>query len=123
MLEREIARTFIQTTEFTKQWKNLGFNDEDLRQLELLILQRPDIGPVMEGTGGLRKMRFAYEGRGKSGSVRVCYVDFICLETGYLITAFPKNEKDNLSKAERNEIKKRLNILLGELKKEAFTNE
>ena len=123
MLEREIARTFIQTTEFTKQWKNLGFDDEDLRQLELLILQRPDIGPVMEGTGGLRKMRFAYEGRGKSGSVRVCYVDFICLEIVYLITAFPKNEKDNLSKAERNEIKKRLNILLGELKKEAFTNE
>lgn len=117
MLERQIARTFIQTTEFTKQWKNLGFDDEDLRQLELLILQHPDIGPVMEGTGGLRKMRFAYEGRGKSGSVRVCYVDFICLETVYLITDFPKNEKENLSKAERNEIKKRLSILLEELKK------
>lgn len=117
MLERQIARTFIQTTEFTKQWKNLGFDDEDLRQLELLILQRPDIGPVMEGTGGLRKMRFAYEGRGKSGSARVCYVDFIYLETVYLITAFPKNEKENLSKAERNEIKKRLSILLEELKK------
>lgn len=116
MFEQEIARTFIQTTEFSKQWKNLGFCEEDLRQLELILLQRPDIGPVMEGTGGLRKMRFAYEGRGKSGSVRVCYVDYVCFETIYLITAFPKNEKENLSKAERNAIKKRLHLLLEELK-------
>ena len=116
MFEQEIARTFIQTTEFSKQWENLGFREEDLRQLELILLQRPDIGPVMEGTGGLRKMRFAYEGRGKSGSVRVCYVDYVCFETIYLITAFPKNEKENLSKAERNAIKKRLHLLLEELK-------
>lgn len=61
-------------------------------------------------------MRFAYEGRGKSGSVRVCYVDYVCFETIYLITAFPKNEKENLSKAERNAIKKRLHLLLEELK-------
>lgn len=116
MFEQEIARTFIQTTEFSKQWENLGFCEEDLRQLELILLQRPDIGPVMEGTGGLRKMRFAYEGRGKSGSVRVCYVDYVCFEIIYLITAFPKNEKENLSKAERNAIKKRLHLLLEELK-------
>lgn len=59
----------------------------------------------MQGTGGLRKVRFAIENRGKSGSIRVVYVDFVIYETIYLISAYSKNEKDNLSKAERNAIK------------------
>jgi hypothetical protein len=60
----------------------------------------------MRGTGGLRKIRIAFEGRGKRGSGRVAYVDFTVFESIYFITAYPKNEKDNLSKAERNEIAK-----------------
>lgn len=60
----------------------------------------------MTGTGGLRKMRFAYEGRGKSGSTRVCYVDFVVYQTVYLITAYPKNKKANLNKSEKNDVKK-----------------
>ena len=66
-----------------------------------MIMQNPEIGPIMRGTGGLRKMRFAYEGRGKSGSTRVCYVDFVFYETGYLISVFPKSEKANLSNEEK----------------------
>ena len=58
----------------------------------------------MQGTGGLRKLRIAFEGRGKSGSGRVCYVDFVVYSKIYLITAYPKNEKENLSKAEKNAI-------------------
>ena len=45
-------------------------------------------------------------GQGKSGSGRVAYIDFTVYETVYLITAYPKSEKDNLSKAERNAIAK-----------------
>lgn len=67
----------------------------------------------MQGTGGLRKLRFAFENRGKSGSARVCYVDFAIYEKIYLITVYSKNEKDNLSKEERNSIKS----LLKELEK------
>ena len=66
---------------------------------------------MIQGTGKLRKMRFAFENKGKSGSSRVCYVDFLIHETVYLITVDSKNEKDNLSKAERNEIKKFIDIL------------
>ena len=106
-----MTRTFIQTTEFERNWKELGFTDDDLRRLELEILKNPKTGAVMQGTGGLRKMRFAFEGIGKSGSVRVCYVDFVIHETVYLITVYPKNKKDNLSKAERNEIKKLIELL------------
>jgi len=115
MFEKEMTRTFIQTNEFLRQWKKLGFAEEELRQLELMIMHNPEIGVVMQGTGGLRKMRFAYEGRGKSGSTRVCYVDFAYYETVYLITAYAKNQKDNLSKEERNSIKKSIEFLESEV--------
>lgn len=65
----------------------------------------------MQGTGKLRKMRFAFDGKGKRGSVRICYVDFLLYETVYLITVYSKVEKDNMSKAEKNQIKKIINIL------------
>lgn len=60
MFEESMTRTFIQTDEFVKQWALLGFNDDDLRRLELMIMRNPEVGPVMQETGGLRKMRFAY---------------------------------------------------------------
>ena len=106
-----MTRTFIQTKEFTRRWEDLGFNDDDLRLLENDIMSNPDKYPVMQGTGGLRKMRVAIEGKGKSGGARVCYVDFVIAETIYLITVYGKNEKDNLSKEERNAIKKAIEAL------------
>lgn len=61
-------------------------------------------------------MRFAFENRGKSGSIRVIYVDFETYGKLYLLTAYPKNVKDNLSKAERNDLKQLVEILEHELK-------
>lgn len=69
----------------------------------------------MRETGGVCKMRFAFEQQGKSGSVRVIYVDFEVYEKLYLLTAYPKNEKDNLSKAERNTLKQLVGILKQQL--------
>ncbi len=111
--EETMIRTFIQTGEFSRNWDRLGFDDEDLRQLELDIMNNPDKYPVMKGTGGLRKARIALgeNNKGKSGGARVCYVDFVFAETVYLITVYPKKEKDNLSKEERNEIKKAIEAL------------
>ena len=106
-----MTRTFIQTDEFVKNWKRLGLNDDDMRRLELEILKNPQAGNVIKGTGGLRKLRFAFDDKGKSGSVRICYVDFLLKETVYLITIYPKKEKDNLTKFECNNIKKMINIL------------
>lgn len=100
-----MQRTFIILPEFDKNWNAMGLTDEDLRRLENEILKDPSAGAVMQGTGGLRKLRFALDNRGKSGSARVCYVDIVLRETIFLITAYPKNEKENLSKAERNNIR------------------
>lgn len=107
----EMYRTFIQTNQFIKDWERMNLTDDDLRRLELIILKEPKIGKVIRGTGRLRKIRFAFEGEGKSGSARVCYVDFEKNNIVYLITAYPKSEKDTLSKEECNNIRKYIDVL------------
>ena len=65
----------------------------------------------MQGTGGVRKMRFAFRDRGKSGSTRVIYVDFEVYEKIYFIDVYQKADKDNLSKAERNAIRSMVELI------------
>ncbi len=106
-----MTRTFVELPIFSRKWKGLGLTDADLRRLQEELLSDPKVGAVMKGTGGIRKMRFAFEQRGKSGSVRVIYVDFEVYEKIFLITAYPKNEKDNLTQAERSELRQMISIL------------
>lgn len=101
----EMRREFIHGKKFDNQWSELGLTDDDLKDLQRILLENPKIGAVIQGTGRLRKMRFAKDNRGKSHSVRVCYVDFEIHEKIFLIMVFAKNEMENLSKAERNSIK------------------
>jgi hypothetical protein len=84
----------------------MGLSDEDRRRLENEIITNPQIGTVMRGAGGLRKMRFAFVEKGKSGSGRILYVDFVVFECVYLITAYPKNQKENITPREREIYKK-----------------
>jgi hypothetical protein len=90
---------------FDSSWKDLSFDDDELRSLQEELLREPMIGAVMQGTGGFRKMRFGVAGRGKSGGIRVIYLDLPSYETLYLMLAYPKNEKDNLTPAECNELR------------------
>lgn len=113
-----MTRTFIQTEMFEKKWKELGLTDEDLCRLEYEIMKNPKAGSVIRGTGRLRKMRFSVDNKGKSGSVRVCYVDFVVLDMIYLFLVYPKNEKENLTKEECNNLKKMINLLEKSLMKE-----
>ena len=111
-----MTRIFVALPPFRTVWKELGLTDRDLRRLQEDLLANPKAGNVMQGTGGIRKMRFAFENRRKSGSIRVIYVDFETCGKLYLLTAYPKNVKDNLSKAERNDFKQLVEILEYELK-------
>ncbi|MBR4255920.1 MAG: type II toxin-antitoxin system RelE/ParE family toxin [Clostridia bacterium] len=106
-----MTRTFVELPIFQTRWKAMGLTDDDLKQLQEQLLADPRIGAVMRGTGGVRKMRFAFEHRGKSGSIRVIYIDFEVYEKIYLITAYTKAEKDNLSDAEKNELKQLIKAL------------
>ncbi len=117
-MDNRIKRTFIEVPLFSKRWKEIGLNDSDLLNLQIMLLKNPESGPIMEGTGGIRKVRFPLENKGKSGSVRICYTDFEEYEVIYLITAFTKNEQDNLSAEEKNVLKK----LVKALKEEAGKN-
>ena len=113
-----MTRTFIEVPLFTRRWKEIGLNDNDLLRLQIMLLKDPQSGPVMEGTGGIRKVRFPIENRGKSGSIRVCYTDFEEYEVTYLITAFTKSEQENLTDEEKNVLKK----LVKSLRMEAENN-
>lgn len=93
-----MTREFIISKEFDRAWKQLGLDDDELYELEMYLCEKPDVGDVLEGTGGLRKVRWALDGRGKSGGARVIYLDIVFANHIYLITVFSKNEKSNLSK-------------------------
>ena len=101
-----MTRTFIEIPLFTKRWREIGLTDDDLLQLQIMLLKDPESGPVIEGTGGIRKVRFPLQNRGKSGSVRVCYTDFAEYEVTYLITAFAKKDQENLSDDEKKALRK-----------------
>jgi hypothetical protein len=109
--------TLAQTREFASQWRRLGLTDDDLRKLENLLLADPNVGKPMAGTGGLRKMRFSPPSwhTGKSGATRVGYSYFPVFETIYLIALYAKQEKDNLTASERNQVRKVLATLAASL--------
>ena len=113
-----MIRTFIEVPLFTRRWEEIGLDDNDLLALQIMLLKDPESGPIIEGTGGIRKVRFALKNRGKSGCVRVCYTDFEEFEVTYLITAFTKKEQENLTQEEKNVLKK----LVKSLKEEAAKN-
>jgi hypothetical protein len=99
--------SFVYLGSFLDDWVNLGLGGPDLEALEKRIMDRPDVGVVMPGTGGLRKVRFASTkgNKGKSGSERVCYALFPRPGLALMVTVFGKDDKDNLTAEERNAIK------------------
>jgi len=95
--------TFGYLSGFISDWKRLHLGDDELRALELAIMQRPSVGQVIPGTGGLRKVRFAPPSwnRGKSGAIRVCYVLFTRYENVFMLAAYAKNEQENITAADK----------------------
>lgn len=99
--------TFIEMRPFTASWRDLGLSDQDLMALQIMIMLRPRGFPVVPGSGGLRKLRFAPAAwsQGKRGAIRVCYVHFADYGVVLLVLAYGKSEKDNLSAAEKKAIR------------------
>ncbi len=86
--------------------------EEDRHAVVEYLATHPLAGDLMEGTGGVRKLRWARDGRGKSGGVRVIYYFHSEAMPLYLLTMFAKNERTNLSKAERNELAGLVDVLV-----------
>jgi mRNA-degrading endonuclease RelE of RelBE toxin-antitoxin system len=95
--------TVAETAEYLRCAARLLSAQERAEIVEFLAA-RPKAGDLMQGTGGVRKLRWARGGRGKSAGVRVVYYYHSEALPLYLLTVFGKNVKANLSKAERNEL-------------------
>ena len=117
MSNEELSRIFVELPSFMARWKSLGLDDADLFRLEIELLNNPKVGAVLQGTGGVRKVRFAFEDRGKSGSIRVIYIDFEIYEKIFLLTAYAKADQANLTKQERNDLKGLVELLELDLEK------
>ena len=87
------------------------FTAQEREAIVAMVADDPECGEVMQGTGGVRKVRVGRGGRGKSGGGRVIYIHHDADHPIFLLAAFAKNEKANLSKAERNELAKSVKML------------
>jgi len=72
--------------------------DDSYRALQLTLLLRPEQGPVIPGSGGLRKLRWASQGAGKRGGLRVIYHWDVVSSTCYMLFLYRKNEQGDLTK-------------------------
>ena len=87
---------FIETPIFTRTVVEF-LDDEDYRALQLALLMRPELGPLLRRSGGLRKIRWSVPGQGKRGGLRVIYYWDEATETFYMLYVYPKNEQEDLS--------------------------
>jgi mRNA-degrading endonuclease RelE of RelBE toxin-antitoxin system len=87
--------SFVETKLFTRLVQAY-LTDDEYRQLQALLMEQPDAGEVVPGTGGGRKLRWRAPSRGKRGGYRVVY--FAKKEQGvvWMLTMYPKNVKDNI---------------------------
>lgn len=106
-------QTVVETPTFIAAVAKI-FKEAEVQEIINEVAKDPYCGDLMKGTGGFRKFRVARGGKGKSGGARVIYIYKNEHFPVFLITVFPKNAKDNLSKAERNKLKKRADSIFRE---------
>jgi len=101
-----MKRYFVETPPFKRYIDDLPNGQEILLDLQESLLDNPEAGDLIVGTGGLRKIRLAGKGKGKSGGFRITYLYVQKFECVYLFVIYAKNEKENLSQREKALLKK-----------------
>ena len=90
---------FIETPTFTRLVLTL-LEDDEYRELQNDMMEAPERGDIIPGGGGIRKLRYGVQGRGKSGGVRVIYYWIKDNHQIYMLVVYPKSVKDNLTDKE-----------------------
>lgn len=103
--------TVAETPAFTHEAKALLTEDER-NDLVLFLAENPESGDIIEQTGGVRKVRWARQGGGKSGGYRVIYYYYTESIPIFALMIYPKNRKDSLTMREKNGLKKFVGELL-----------
>lgn len=101
--------TFVELPPF-ERYRTEYLDDEAFRALQAMLMKNPDAGDVIQGTGGLRKVRFADEKRqkGKRGGIRVIYYWWLDGAQFWLFTLYGKDVQDDLSADQKKALKKLL---------------
>lgn len=87
---------FLETPVFTEDVSN-ELSLDDYRQMQVALMLRPEQGPRIVGSGGLRKLRWRRAGMGKRGGLRVIYFWEAASETFYMLTMYRKNRQEDLT--------------------------
>lgn len=98
--------TFVELPPFQRHREDY-LSDECFRAFQRMLMENPEAGDVIEGTGGLRKIRFADEkrGKGKRGGLRVIYYWWLSGKQFWLFTIYSKDEMDDLTTTQRKILK------------------
>lgn len=107
---------FIEATRFTERIEQLRA-ESNLWALEDLLCQDPQKGKVVQGAGGLRKIRMGLPGRGKRGGCRVIYLHMKSASRVYFVYLYAKNEEVDLSADQKKTLKQIAHSLYEEAKK------
>ena len=99
---------FIESSAFRKQ-REKHLDDEAFRALQNEIVEHPEKGKLIRGSGGLRKIRFGIQEKGKSGGIRVIYYFAVSTDTIYLLDLYAKSEQETLTPDQIKAVRRRLN--------------
>lgn len=111
-MARAAPTSVVETPEFLSATRDI-MSDEERATLVDYLAYHPTSGDLIRGTGGVRKLRWALEGRGKRGGARVIYFHHSAEMPLFALTAYAKNERADLSQRDRNDFR-RLTALLVE---------
>jgi mRNA-degrading endonuclease RelE of RelBE toxin-antitoxin system len=103
--------TVLETPFFLRKVATL-LDEEERSELVAFLGMNPEAGDIIPETGGVRKLRWAAQGRGKRGGVRLIYYFHSDTFPLFLLTVYAKNQKANLTRAERNDFKKLIPLLV-----------
>lgn len=98
---------FVETSHFSS-WISEYLKDEEYREFQTYLMENPEAGKIIRGSGGIRKVRWAGNQRGKSGGVRIIYYWSKTREQIYLLTAYSKSERETIDAATLAKIAKHL---------------
>ena len=105
--------TVVETEAYLRDAKSAKMTEDERTAAVDLIAADPEVGDVMQGTGGVRKVRLAGHGKGKSGGYRIVYYFGGGDIPIFLLTVFGKGEKANLTQGERNALRQMTALLKG----------